>query len=576
MISILSTNITSPLGFTTQENWNAVRSGTCALKQEDGWRGLPGTISAGLFTPEQTAALMVEGCSRFTSLAIRSIGEALQHTDMDVRSPRTLLVLSTTKGDIETLEQPGGTYLAPGEAARRIADHFGFTSTPVVVCNACISGATAQILAGRLIQAGDYDSAVVCGVDCLSEFTVAGFMSFKALSPERCRPFDIERLGLNLGEAAATVILGRSAEADGTQGCTRPADGGTPAALWKIASGFLDNDAYHLSAPSPAGEGVYRAIMGAMDGRSAEDLALVGVHGTATMFNDQMESKAIEHAGLSGTPVSALKGYYGHTLGAAGVLEAVITMCALDEGIILPSMGFSEIGVSGRISISGSRRTTGRTTFLKILSGFGGCNAAMVYTKECVPMAAEPARGPLRTLHSVRITPSSLEIDGERIPTENSGRELLTEIYKSRIGDWPKFYKMDLFTRLVFAAAELLAQKAGFPQDGTQRGIVLFNASSSIMSDRQHIATFTDKDNFYPSPSVFLYTLPNIVTGEIAIRQGCKGESTLLILERRDEALMERIAQAAFFQSGLETLITGWADCSGEDCFEADLRIVTI
>ena len=184
---------------------------------------------------------------------------------------------------------------------------------------------------------GHYDTAVICGADTVSPFIVAIFTSFKSLSPVACRPFDIERLGLNIGEGASTVILGRSTEA----------------ADWKLLDGRLDNDAYHVSAPDPTGDGVRRVIEGVLAGRDSSDLATVSVHGTGTMFNDEMESKAIAAAGLGSLPVSSYKGFFGHTMGACGLLEGVLAMHALDNGVILPAGGFEEIGVSGRIDISG-------------------------------------------------------------------------------------------------------------------------------------------------------------------------------------------------------------------------------
>ena len=123
------------------------------------------------------------------------------------------------------------------------------------------------------------------------------------------------------------------------------------------------------------------AINAVLEGQDKSRLATVCVHGTATLYNDQMESKAIERANLSDVPLSALKGYYGHTMGAAGVLETILTMRATDDGIILPSKGFTEPGVSGKVSISSELKKTDKRAFLKLMSGFGGCNVAAMYEK---------------------------------------------------------------------------------------------------------------------------------------------------------------------------------------------------
>lgn len=562
MIKVLSTNITSPLGFTTHQNYVAVRAGRSVLSSYTQWRNIPEQFTASLFSDAQMDDLMVEGFTRFESIVIRSVGEALSHIDLDVTSPRVLFILSTTKANVDELaahEKDDKAYLKPGATAKKIAEYFGITTEPIVVCNACISGVTAQITAGRLIDAGYYDYAIVCGADCQSPFVVAGFSSFKSLSPEPCRPFDIERLGLNLGEAASTMVFGRDCRTEGH---------------WRMVEGHLNNDAYHLSAPSPSGEGTLGVIEQTLRNRDKESLAMVNVHGTATMFNDQMESKAIERAGLSHVPLTALKGCYGHTLGASGVLETILSMVALEDGCILPAKGFDEIGVSGKVTLSNTEGHTDKQTFLKIISGFGGCNGAVLYTRNAEPEPVKAQKGSPYVSHSVRITSDSLTVDGKPLPVSSTGRALLTEIYREHIGDYPKFHKMDMFTRLVFVASELLIQQEGETK-AEDRAIILFNSSSSVVADRKHIVTTFSDEGFFPSPSVFLYTLPNIVTGEIAIKHGYKGETSLYILDSRNDGLMEQITSSSFPQSETAGILTGWVDCSDEDTFEAELKILT-
>jgi 3-oxoacyl-[acyl-carrier-protein] synthase-1 len=113
----------------------------------------------------------------------------------------------------------------------------------------------------------------------------------------------------------------------------------------------------------------------------ADELAFINVHGTSTMYNDEMESAAIDRAGLLDVPVNSLKGYYGHTMGAAGVLETILSMAAVDDGCILGTRGYEELGVSHRVRVSGQHAATTKQSFLKLLSGFGGCNAAMLFKK---------------------------------------------------------------------------------------------------------------------------------------------------------------------------------------------------
>ena len=250
----IADNILSPLGETTQQNYEAVKAGRSALERHDQRWALPESVTASLFSEEQEKRFAVNGLSRFQSMVVTSIRQAHSQTTLDVSQPNVVLILSTTKADVELLEQipsqqDRSEEVTPAESALMIARELGFTTQPIVVCNACISGLSALILANRLLEDGQYDYAVVCGADSQSRFIVSGFQSLKALSTEPCRPFDMERIGLNLGEAAATMILSRQAETD---------------AVWTIRNGAVRNDACHISNPVKNGEGSYRALTAAI------------------------------------------------------------------------------------------------------------------------------------------------------------------------------------------------------------------------------------------------------------------------------------------------------------------------
>lgn len=575
MLKVVSTNIVSPLGMSSQENWRAVMQGRSALRRLENYKGIPLPFVASVFTPEQVEELAVEGFTRFESLAIRSITEALTHTNLELHGERTIFILSTTKADVEELgfvEEMDGDYHRPALSAQRIAEHVGIGGGAIGCCNACISGVSAQILADRLISCGHYDNAVVCGADLVSSFTASGFLSFKSLSNEACRPFDADRQGLNLGEAAATIVFTR---ADSLR------DGD-----WLFERGEMDNDAFHLSTPAPSGEGARKVLEAVMKGRDASELAFVSAHGTATMFNDQMESVAIEKAGLSSVPLTALKGWFGHTLGASGVLEVVLGMMAVSESVVLPLRGFREIGVSGKVNLSPELRATDKNSFLKMISGFGGCNAAALYRRVRAGMERETApelkktanlmgaTAPgLKELHRVHILPDGVTLDGRPLPVQSQGAGLLSEIYRKYVGDYPKYHKMDALSRLAFLATELLLSRGDVPQD-SERATILFNRTSSVVADRCHLGSIAKPGEFYPSPSVFLGTLPNIATGEIAIRHGYTGETSLYITDFRDGALMKKVVSSSFSLGGFRSLICGFVDCDRGDSFEADLKIL--
>ncbi len=546
MIYKIADNILSPLGETTAQNYEAVKAGRSVNLTK-------GTVPI----------VRNEGLTRFEAMAVKSAKCAIQEAGIDPGKDNVVLILSTTKANIEVLSQ-GNEDPGPAHAAKSIAEELGVVTEPIVVCNACISGVAAIILAQRLLEHRDYDYAIVCGADVLSEFTVSGFQSLKAVSEEPCRPFDMERLGLNLGEAAATMIL--------------TVDSGQ----WAIEAGAIRNDAFHISSPSKDGEGA-RLALEAIGAEAVKDsLAQINAHGTATMFNDQMESVAIERAGLNTVPVNSLKGYFGHTLGAAGILETIITMAALDDHTVLGTKGFEERGVSGKILLSSENQTTDKDRFVKMISGFGGGNAAIMASKirnEELGMrnCDYPADGNFSLftpLSSLKITSESVTIDGKPLELQEKGGALLTEVYKRYIGDYPKYYKMDVLCRLGFVASELLLRRCDEREDET--AIILFNHSSSIQADKNYQTSIADPDNYFPSPSAFVYTLPNIVTGEIAIRHHIQGETSFYILQEKDEQMMEKMIEASFADPGTRRILCGWIDAEDDDHFEAELKTIEI
>ena len=586
MAYIIADNIISPLGETSEGNYLSVkagRSGICAY--EPGTCNIPeGFYASLLFEDFETLALKsaqkaIANAQKNIENAQKDIGnkqKAIGNAQLELKGKRTAFILSSTKGNIEE-------NISLADSAQRIASQLGIDSKPIVVCNACISGLSALILGNRLIDSGLYDAAIVCGCDTPRQFILSGFQSLKALSPEPCRPFDMERMGLNLGEAAATLILSKN-----------PLQGNS----WRMGDGFIRNDAFHISTPSKTADGLYLSLQRTLESYTKEvssaceqidmkaHLAFINAHGTATLFNDQMESVAIGRAGLSDLPANAYKSFWGHTMGAAGILETIISMKAIDDNTILGTKGFSELGVSGKMNICAENRPTDKKGFIKMLSGFGGCNAtiwaAKIPERENIALSKiEQQNREFTTTHTIRITPEEVILDQRKIWErkeelgEQEGQEhhsLLTSLYKQMIGDYPKFYKMDGLSRLGFVASEILLNAEKGDTD-EERAIIFFNHSSSIASDRNYKESIKDKDNYFPSPSIFVYTLPNIVTGEIAIRNHFQGETSFFILPNKDERMMEEILQASCRDAQSKSFLTGWIDYEDERHFEADLKI---
>lgn len=350
-------SILSPLGETVTENFEAVLRGESALQLHAGTFGVKEPFVGSLM---DRSRWQVAGRSFFDSIVVEAARRAVEAAGIDPASPRTAFVLSSIKGNIEYIGTQDVTLAA---SARKLVDAFGNPNPPVVVSNACISGLAALLQGRRMLLGGGLDHVVVVGAEVQSRFIVTGFQSLKALSEAPCKPFDAHRDGLNLGEAAAAVVLGFG-------------DAG-----WELVDGAVRNDANHISGPSRTGEGSYKALRYVLRHTAQEELAFVNVHGTSTLYNDEMESIAIDRAGLIDVPVNALKGYFGHTMGAAGILESILSMRAVDAGIVLPTRGFAELGVSRPVKVSAEAGVTDRKAFVKLLSGFGGVNGALLFRK---------------------------------------------------------------------------------------------------------------------------------------------------------------------------------------------------
>jgi len=373
-VYLAADNIISPLGFSTNGNYAAVKEGKTGIARHD-----DKSISAEPFYASVLGKLLSfegdEKYTRFERMCILSIQNALAGTSIKADDKDTIFILSTTKGNISLL---GANKITPAKrsrlalhsTAKTIGAHFNIANTPLVLSNACISGVLAIMLAKRLLKAGKYKHTIVTGADELSYFIVSGFQSLHAISDMPCKPFDKQRNGITLGEGAATIILTTDeALADG------------PVKII-VGHGSSSNDANHISGPSRTGAELGYAVSEtlAQNHVSAEQLSFISAHGTATIFNDEMESKAFELSHLSGVPLHSLKGHFGHTLGAAGVIESLISIYSLRDKVILPSKNYNEYGVSGQVNINQSIIGTEKNYALKTASGFGGCNAAIIYS----------------------------------------------------------------------------------------------------------------------------------------------------------------------------------------------------
>ncbi|MCI6618524.1 MAG: hypothetical protein MSD82_06690 [Prevotella sp.] len=185
----------------------------------------------------------------------------------------------------------------------------------------------------------------------------------------------------------------------------------------------------------------------------------------------------------------------------------------------------------------------------------------------------------------IHITPDIIILNGKPLNVAAKGEEMLKEIYRERIGNYPKFFKMDTLCKLGFIASELLLQQEGnrsFDEKGIvkpacgreDRAVFFFNRSGSICDDKDYQQTIASETDSFPSPSLFVYTLPNIVTGEIAIRNRYSGETGFYILPTRDDDLTRQVTADVFSDCSMQSALTGWLECEDRNCFEAEVSLI--
>jgi 3-oxoacyl-[acyl-carrier-protein] synthase-1 len=380
-IYIIADNIITPLGFTTRANVEKIAAGQTGIKCHSADAIYPSPVWVSKIPTKllADAATQLSDSKSYTQLEqlfLLSISEASQQIALDIAREDTLIIIASTKGNINLLgNQQTGTFpkkrIQLGTMAAQIQSYFKSPNTPVVVCNACISGVLALDVAKRLLRKNKYKNIIVTGGDLVTEFTVSGFQSFKAMSDAPCKPYDKNRVGINLGEGIGTMILS-----------TTPPKTQDP--VITIQGGASSNDANHISGPSRTGEGLFLAIKKALRDANlkSSEIDYLSMHGTATPYNDEMECKALGLADLLRVPMNSLKGYIGHTLGAAGLIESIIAVHSLKNNTLYPSLGFEELGVTLPINVITKISQIELHKCLKTASGFGGCNAAVVFEKQ--------------------------------------------------------------------------------------------------------------------------------------------------------------------------------------------------
>lgn len=572
VVYAVADNIISGLGITTAENVDNVLAEKTGIGQVDDCKLYIEPIPAQRIEDRRLTALSEYNKSegtRLERLMKASVGEALSHTKVDPSSQDVVFIISSTKGNISQLagsekEVPEGAFLH--KMGKRIAQHFHAANDPIVVSNACISGVLASVMALRLLKTNQYNTAIIIGGDELSEFVISGFESFKSVSANPCKPYDINRDGLSMGEGVATLIVSTKEEFANEQHIM-------------LAGGASSNDANHISGPSRTGDGLFYAIRNAMQeaGATATDIDLIDAHGTATAYNDEMESKAIGLAGLNNVPLLSLKGYFGHTLGASGLLETIVCIEAMKRGMRPRTLNFEQLGVPVPVNVSNATVPAELNTVLKTASGFGGCNAALIvsrkkdgraYTCECET----------NTIGQCAIKGQEVVVNGvvayDGTKDADFG-QFIRNAFKAIAQPYMKFPKMDDQCKLALTATEYLLKDADLTGCGEEDiALLLASEASSLDTDVRHQEVINIKDPYVPSPAIFVYTLANIMEGEICIRHKLKGENLCLVADKQQsEQLLQDYAKLLLANNKAKKCIVGYASYL-QGTYEADIKLI--
>ncbi len=361
-------SVICPLGDTPAKVYDAMLRGETSLQSVEKPFGVDTTSYVGLvpnsFIPQEHI-----DSTKLEDMLVKCYEHSVNKLRFDpFQDEDGLVIICTTKGNIDKIDKDDDPRLPLTRLSKFMRQSFDLANEPMIISNACISGVLGIITAARLIRAGKYEHVLVLGGDVVSEFTLSGFAALHALTEGVCKPYDKNRTGINLGEAAAGLVLSN----DDTLFKGR---------CDEYVSGASANDANHISGPSRTGEGLHRSIERTLNpvAVSAGQIGYLSAHGTGTSFNDEMESIAFERSGLSDVPVNSMKGYFGHTLGAAGVIETLLGLEAMKRKELVASLGYEEEGVSRPMNIITETTQPTSDYFLKTASGFGGCNAAALF-----------------------------------------------------------------------------------------------------------------------------------------------------------------------------------------------------
>ena len=509
--------------------------GPLTLFQLAGARSEVAAEVASLSAAEVAPAGEEEGWSRTDAMSVLAVREALAEAGLDPREwPTDLILGGSTAGGLETEGPLAALGRAPEQAAPlaclrsyplsstadRVHELFGFRSARTL-SSACSSGANALLLAAAWILTGRAERVVAGGADGLCRMTYAGFGALGALSPEACRPFDRRRQGLTLGEGAGFVVLEseRSREARGAR------------AIVELRGAATGAEAHHITNPEASGATAARVMTAALEraGLAPADLDYVNAHGTATVLNDAMESAAIVRclgAEAERVAVSSTKGHLGHTLAAAGAIEACVTAMAVARSMLPPTAGLEEIDPACALRHVTAARPAEIRAALSTSFGFGGTDTALVLAAPGA-FGEPPARAAKRVVVTGGATAGPLGLVGLGESSwylDTGGPLAMTRVLEPSAGlDKARARRLDHAALLVTAVAREALERARLAAPGPGTGIVVGSAYGSVDESNAFLHRLEDKGARLVSPADFPNLVQSSPAGHASIYLGLRG-----------------------------------------------------
>lgn len=488
------------------------------------------------------------GMLRSSAMVLQVAEEALANAGIDrpyLRQMRVGVCLGTTGGcsmddarfyeGYRAGETPDLTVISrfiDRDPAAELSRHWGLDGPAMCILDACCSGTDAIGIGAAWIREGRCDLVLAGGTDEVTRITYDGFASLLVASTRACRPFSQDRDGLNLGEGAGMVLLESARSLTARGGLARA----------ELCGFGISADAYHPTAPHPGGRGLRRALAQALAqaGATPSDLAFVNAHGTGTIDNDRIEGQVLSEV-LTGVPFVSTKGATGHTLGAAGAIEAAFTVATLESQHLCPSPGLT---VPDPGLPASNRHPYPISTGLGLSQSlaFGGANSALIFS---LPGASRPflqgsaprpwaieglgAIGPfgsgITTLTSALRTgpvlpsptpagPGGRMVSALRAPRDAAAAHLTPKALR----------RTDRFSQLALqAAAEALADAGLGPEDRQEVGIVVATGYGPTGSTTAFLDSILDDGDACASPTRFVRSVQNAAAADIALHLGCTG-----------------------------------------------------